>query len=147
MENRERISKIRQIIYRLNRERYGLESKLMQIGYLNPGALHWSYVNCRKENCRCQKGKEYWHGPYPYLTYVENKQIKRRYVNKEELPIVEEGARRYVIFWKNMAIIREINKTILKYLEEIRDIRIEEEKRLRRKVISESKKRSKRKSD
>jgi len=68
-----------------------------------------------------------------------------RYVGKEELSIVEEGASRYVVFWRNMARIREINKLILKYLEGIRDIRIEEEK-LRRKAINGNKKRDKRKS-
>jgi len=146
MKHREQLSKIRQRINQLSQERVTLETKLMRIGYLNPGALYWRYIECRKRGCQCQKDKKYRHGPYPYLTYVEEGRIKVRYVGKEELSIVEEGASRYVVFWRNMARIREINKLILKYLESIRDIRIEEEKKLRRKAINGNKKRDKRKS-
>lgn len=132
MKNNEKISNCRQKIYQLGQERKLVESKLMQIGYLNPGAFYWRYTECRKEGCRCQKDKEYRHGPYPYLTYVEDGKIKVRYVGKEELPIVEQGASRYVTFWKGMARIREINKIILKYLEQIKEIRIGEEKNIRK---------------
>ena len=147
MKYREEISRTRQKIYQLNQERQTLESKLMRTEYLNPGALYWRYIECRKEKCRCKKDKKYRHGPYPYLTYVENGKVRVGYVGKEELSIVEQGASRYVTFWKNMARMREINKLILKYLEQIRDIRIEDEKKLRRKVIIESKKGSKRRSN
>ena len=132
---REQISKIRQKIYNLAKERYRLEGILMRTGYLNSGSLVLRYMSCGKASCKCSKGKQYRHGPYPYLTYVEKGQIKVRYVGKEELPIVEEGAKRYIIFHKGMARIRAINKEILKLLEQIKKYRVEEQEKIRKEAL------------
>jgi len=132
---REEISKIRQKIYNLDKKRNYLEGILMRIGYLNRGSLVWRYMICSKSNCKCRRGKKYRHGPYPYLTYVKEGEVKVRYVGRKELPVVEEGTKRYVIFYKGMAKIREINKDILKLLELIRDNRVKEEEKLRKEAI------------
>lgn len=41
-------------------------------------------VKCGKSNCKCARGKEYWHGPYSYACWREDGEMKWEYIGPVE---------------------------------------------------------------
>lgn len=105
------ISRIRQAIARLRKERDQLETWLMGIrGKLVEGCLSERYTECRKGNCKCTKGEP--HGPFLYMSVNVKGKIKYRYVGKKEDKKIVEGLRRYKTFQSKLEKLRKTGKEL-----------------------------------
>ena len=102
------VSKTRQVIRRLRRERDNLEQQLVGFrGKLVEGCLSERYTECRKGNCKCTRGQP--HGPFLYMTVKGRGKPKYRYVGKtSDVPIVE-GLHRYRSFQSKLEQLRKTN--------------------------------------
>jgi hypothetical protein len=59
------ISKIRQSVYKLNKERWELLEKIMQSGNLLKASFYERHTKCGSKNCKCSQGE--LHGPFPWI--------------------------------------------------------------------------------
>jgi hypothetical protein len=51
-----------------------------------PGFIETRYVKCGRSNCHCAIGKG--HGPYHYWVYKSGKRKFKKYIKRDELPII-----------------------------------------------------------
>ncbi len=121
----EAISKIRQQIGKLMKERYRLENENLRIRYMLKGSLITHYKKCGSSSCICREGK--LHGPYWYLSYKEGDKSNLRYINVKNLVKVERLAKNYKRFQSNLARINKINGEIRKLMGEIREMLLSKE--------------------
>ena len=61
-----------------------------------PGFIETRYIKCGRSNCHCTTGKG--HGPYHYWVYKSGNRKFKKYVKRDDLPIIsariEERRRR-----------------------------------------------------
>jgi hypothetical protein len=51
-----------------------------------PGFIETRYIKCGRSNCHCSTSKG--HGPYHYWIYKNGNQRFKKYVKKEDLPVI-----------------------------------------------------------
>ncbi|MEW6687244.1 MAG: DUF6788 family protein [Candidatus Edwardsbacteria bacterium] len=120
----ERISRIRQLLYRYRKEQEGLIWELACPSSMVIGTFYRVYKTCGKPNCCCKKGKR--HGPFPALYSSIGGKRKLKMVRREDVAEVEQKAKAYKRYQGNLRIIRQFNREIDKLLKEIRGYYLEE---------------------
>jgi hypothetical protein len=51
-----------------------------------PGFIETRYIKCGRSNCHCTTGKG--HGPYHYWVYKSGNRKFKKYVKRDDLPII-----------------------------------------------------------
>ncbi len=125
------ISDLRQEISILREERVKAENRLMQAKDMLAASLILRKVICGNPNCRCQEGKP--HGPYPYLSEKIKGKTRLTYIRKRDLEKIEKKTQEYRLFQKRLEYIRHLNRIIDDLFKRIREMRIEESKRIKTK--------------
>lgn len=72
------MSRLKQKVNSLMRQRNQLEERLIRSGPLLKGSLFEQYRKCGKSGCKCERGER--HGPYPYLVVGKGKARRLTYV-------------------------------------------------------------------
>ena len=72
-----------------------IRSKIAQIGLACSGTLHTRKKCCGRPNCRCAKGKDYWHGPYHEWTRRRDGKLVHTILAPEQLEILEPAIANY----------------------------------------------------
>lgn len=119
-----KISKLRQAVNQLSKERYFLEKKCMNIRFMIKGTLLLREKYCLKPGCKCTKGK-----PHPPLTYLSKSvggKTNYRYIRKKDEYRVTKGVDNYHRYQKSLQRIRQINRQIEDLLNKIRDGQLKE---------------------
>ena len=114
------LSKIRQRVGKLIRERDCLERDNLHLRDIIKGTVIKHYKKCGSKRCICREGK--LHGPYWYLSYKEENKSNLKYINKKDLVRISRLAGNYKKFQSNMTRIKRMNKEIGKLMGEIREI-------------------------
>jgi hypothetical protein len=92
------LSRFRQSVLELQRQRQKLESCLLERFPLVGGSLAVVYKVCGKPGCRCAQTKEQRHGPFLYLSFTKKGKGRTIHLPKKwEEPVREgvEATRRY----------------------------------------------------
>ncbi|GFP32057.1 hypothetical protein HKBW3S42_00362 [Candidatus Hakubella thermalkaliphila] len=108
------ISKMRQEMGRLSRERWGLEKELAGVlsrKFLLKGSLVQKYKACNKPGCRCTRGE--LHGPFCYLSVSQGGKTKMIFIKKHLWSQAKELSTNYRQWRKKRARIAQINREIL----------------------------------
>lgn len=114
------ISKIRQEMGRLSRERWGLEKELAGVlsrKSLLKGSLVQKYKACNKLGCRCTRGE--LHGPFCYLSVSQGGKTKMIFIKKQHWSQAKELSTNYRQWRKRRARIAQINKQILALIDQM----------------------------
>lgn len=115
------VSRLRQELWQLNRERARLQGELCHPGKMIRGTISQIYKRCSNRNCRCWRENKR-HGPYLYLMEpIGDGKHRTRHVRVEDWVRVERLVKEYVDFQKRMARIRKINYRIFEILKKIRE--------------------------
>lgn len=120
VNHKDEISRARQKLTILNRERARYIFSLIHGKPMVQGLPHYVYRRCGNKNCKCAKGQK--HGPYPALSVNKDGGQKIVMVKKADVLTVLEEARRYKTYQEMLAKIRKINKEIDGLLEEIKKL-------------------------
>lgn len=115
------LSRLRQKIYELNKERRVLLNKVMKPGEMIKGSLYQMARSCGNPNCKCARGEKHvsW-----YLSCRVGGRTKLFYVGRIPSVRIHEGARRYQNHQKLLAKIRKIDNDISRFLNQIRDMMV-----------------------
>jgi len=113
------ISQIRQKIYRLQRERQKIETRLMRIPVMTKGSLSHVYNVCGTPTCKCKKGER--HGPYPLLSFKIGDKKTTRFIKKEDAKRIEKEVRSYRTFQAGLTRLQQISEAIKNYFHQIRE--------------------------
>jgi hypothetical protein len=114
------ISKIRQEMGRLSRERWGLERELAGVlsrKFLLKGSLVQKYKACNKQGCRCTRGE--LHGPFCYLSVSQEGKTKMIFIKRHLWSQAAELSTNYRQWRKKRARIAQINKQILALIDQM----------------------------
>ncbi len=112
------ISKIRQKLSILNKQRSMHIFSLVHGNPLVHGLPHNVFRKCGKNNCKCATGKR--HGPYPALSVNKEGRQKIVMIKKADVGTILEEAGRYKYFQETLAKIRRINKEVDELLEKVK---------------------------
>lgn len=118
------ISKLRQAVNRLSKDRYFLEKECMNIRFMIKGTLLLREKYCLKPGCKCTRGE-----PHPPLTYLSKSvggKTYYRYIKKRNEYRVKKGVDNYHRYQKSLQRIREIDREIENLLNQIRDGQLKE---------------------
>lgn len=94
-----------------------LKSKIISKELILNGSLTKQYKQCGKNNCRCRKEKEHWHGPYWIWTRklkgkTITKTIKKEQVTQIKKAIKEMKELKLIIEkWRAESLV-EIEKSV-----------------------------------
>lgn len=116
------VSKIRQRVGKLMRERYGLEQKNLAMRDMIKGSLIKHYKKCGSKSCICTEGN--LHGPYWYLSYKEGDKSVLKYIYKKDLTKTNHLAASYKRFQSDITRIKRLNKEIGELMADMRQILI-----------------------
>ncbi|MBY9000654.1 MAG: hypothetical protein KGD64_07055 [Candidatus Heimdallarchaeota archaeon] len=96
-----------------------IENRLEMLGRDEPifGFVSSKYIKCGKQNCKCEQGKQYLHGPYYYLR-MEPEYRYSKYLGKR-IPTNIEG--RIDVGNRIKDLIRK-KKKLLETLEKLENI-------------------------
>ena len=103
------LSKIRQRVGKLIRERNCLERDNLHLRDIIKGTVIKHYKKCGSKRCICKEGK--LHGPYWYLSYKEENKSNLKYINKKDLVRISRLAGNYKKFQSNITRIRSEEHT------------------------------------
>jgi hypothetical protein len=117
----EDLSRLRGEIRALQKERFKIEISLLRPLPMVPYSLVTAYFPCGKPNCRCKKGKRYFHGPYFYLSQHRAGKTRNIYISEKDLVRVKVLADRYKVYESSLTRIRRINQEILTLLKKIEE--------------------------
>ncbi|HPP12680.1 MAG TPA: hypothetical protein PKW42_08110 [bacterium] len=117
----EEISNLRAEIRSLQKERFKIELSLLRPLPMVAYSLIKARFPCGKANCRCKKGKRYFHGPYYYLSRHRLGRTKNIYIREKELARISVLAGRYKEYERCLTRIRRINQKILSLLKKIEE--------------------------
>ena len=107
------ISILRKRIARLKTEREQLEGKLLHTkDAMVDCSLIKRYVQCSKPGCRCQRGKDKWHGPFYYASRKVSGKTAYRYVSKGKWYETSLRANSYKKYQRRLSGVRQINREI-----------------------------------
>ncbi len=116
------LSKLRQKLNRLAKERKEYEDIIMKHNRLIKGSLVEQYKVCGKKGCRCQQGEK--HGPYYYLSDKVKGKTKLLPVT-EELFKVKQKALNYREFRKAREKWVKVNASMLYLIDQIEEAKKE----------------------
>lgn len=111
------LSKIRQRISQLGKNREVLETRIMNTGSLVKASYYERFMICGKPNCRCTRGEK--HGPVPWVTGKKGGKIVSTSVPAENVTKVKEMAQNYKDFRKAQKEIAKINAEIDSLIQKI----------------------------
>ncbi|MBT9171270.1 MAG: hypothetical protein DDT18_01642 [Actinobacteria bacterium] len=114
------ISRMRQEMGRLSRERWGLEKELAGVlsrKFLLKGSLVQKYKACNKPGCRCTRGE--LHGPFCYLSVSQGGKTRMIFIKKQHWLRAKELSTNYRQWRKKRATIAQINKQILALIDQM----------------------------
>ncbi|MCM8824462.1 MAG: hypothetical protein NC822_07315 [Candidatus Omnitrophica bacterium] len=117
----ENLSKLRVEIRSLQKQRFKIELSLLRPLPMVDYSLITAYFPCGKSNCRCKKGKRYFHGPYYYLSQHRFGKTKNIYIKQKDLGRISILAGRYKEYESSLTKIRRINQKILSLLKKIEE--------------------------
>lgn len=117
------LSRLRQRIGYLNRERYKLLEKMMKMEGMVQGSLYQMKRVCGSANCKCVRGEKHtaW-----YLSRLVAGKTRLSYVGKIVPLRIQEQVEAYRNYQKGLARIRKIDKEVPELLNEYRDRQVEE---------------------
>ena len=116
------LSKLRQKINRLTKERAEHEKTIMKHNTLIKGSLVEQYKVCGKKGCRCQKGEK--HGPYYYLSNKIQGKTQLLPVTKD-LSKIKQKALNYRDFRKAREKWVKVNASMLNLIDQIEEAKKE----------------------
>lgn len=116
------LSKLRQKINRLTKERAEHEKTIMKHNTLIKGSLVEQYKVCGKKGCRCQKGEK--HGPYYYLSNKIQGKTQLLPVTKD-LSKIKQKALNYRDFRKAREKWVKVNAFMLNLIDQIEEAKKE----------------------
>jgi len=114
------ISRVRQEMGRLSRERWDLERELAGVlsrKFLLKGSLVQKYKACNKQGCRCTRGE--LHGPFYYLSLSQAGKTKMIFIKRQHWPKVAELSTNYRQWRKRRARIVKINREMLALIDQL----------------------------
>lgn len=111
---KEEISRLRQKVSVLSKERAKLEAKILKLGPMMEGSLLRRYTRCKKPGCSCEKGKP--HGPYFAISGKVMGKTKLIYLAKGKLYEISSQLKENSKFRRLRGKIRKINVEILELL-------------------------------
>ena len=118
------ISRLRQQVYNLNKERERLENTLLQPRKMIRGSVYEIYKKCGNKRCKCAHGD--LHGPFKGLSLTTKGKRTFKFIRREDERQVSEEAENYRLYQKQMASIRKINQEIFSTLKKIRDSKVKD---------------------
>ena len=124
IKGNEKVSRIRQNIYHLNKERDATLWKLLEPAPMITGSFYEVFKTCSKPNCRCQKGHR--HGPFAALNICIDGKQRLKMVRKADVAVVKKKALAYRTCQRGLARIRKLNKEIDCLLEKVKHIFLED---------------------
>ena len=68
-----------------------LKSKIISKDLILNGSVIEQYKQCGKPNCRCHKGRGYWHGPYWVWTRKEEGKTITKNLSSEQARLVKKA--------------------------------------------------------
>ena len=122
----ERISRIRQRIYYLLKEKSAIVWNLPEPKAMILGSFYKVYRTCSHANCCCKRGKK--HGPFWALSMSIDGKRSLKMVKKGDVDEVREKAFAYKDFQKGLAKIHKLNKELDGLLEKMKESFMEEYK-------------------
>lgn len=116
------LSRLRQKIHRLDKERRELLKKVLHPRKMIQGSLYRMRRSCGKPGCRCAKGDKHvsW-----YLSRAVEGKTKLTYIGRIVPAWLEQRVRRYQRHHKVLARIRKIDAEISSSLNKLRDARVQ----------------------
>ncbi len=75
---------------RKKRKHENLKKRIANVGIVIPGTIRETYLQCGRQNCRCQKSKEHFHGPYFLWDRRVEGKLSSKSLPKELIPIYQE---------------------------------------------------------
>ena len=116
------LSKLRQQLHLLARERAEHEKVIMKHNTLIKGSFVEQYKTCGKKGCRCQRGEK--HGPNYYVSNKIEGKTKLLPV-KEDLDKVKKKTLNYREFRKAREKWIKVNASMLKLIDQIEEAKKE----------------------
>jgi len=100
-------------VVRLKSEREQLERKLLHSkDAMTDCSLIKRYVRCSRPGCRCQQGKDKWHGPFYYASRKVSGKTVYEYVSKDKWYETSQKAGSYKKYQQRLARARQINREL-----------------------------------
>lgn len=99
---------------KLKKKRQELTKSMPAWGEIIRGTVYGYYAPCGKAKCRCKEKKEYYHGPYYYLSFGDKGKTKMYLLHRNIKRKVEHGVKQYEKLWENLCEISKINLELLK---------------------------------
>lgn len=121
MKKRE-LSRLRQKVGILDRERGILRNKLLHPRDMVKGSVFEMMKSCGNPGCRCMKGEK--HGPFKCLSVPEEGKKRIVFIRKEDKFWVVQEAEKYKKYQQKMARLRKISQEIYEILKKIRDSKV-----------------------
>ncbi len=112
------LSKLRQRVYQLDKERNKLLSKILRSGKMVRGSLYQMRRGCGNPNCKCARGEKHvsW-----YLSQQIEGKTKLTYIGRIVPAWFEDLVHRYQHHQKILVRIHKIDTEISNSLNELRD--------------------------
>lgn len=116
------LSKLRQKVYQLNRERSNLLNRVLRPGKMVRGSLYQMGRCCGNPNCKCTRGEKHisW-----YLSQRIEGKTRLTYIGKIVPVWFSEQVHRYQHHQKILAQIRKIDTEISNSLNKLRDTMVQ----------------------
>jgi len=113
------LTDLRMQVVALRKERYQLETNLLNPPEMTAGTINTQYRTCGKANCKCMNKKNpVKHGPYHYRVEPSGKKILQTYLKDESLIRKLKNYQRYY-HWQ--LAYKKTQQEILDRFQEIRD--------------------------
>jgi hypothetical protein len=114
------ISKVRQSLFKLNKERWELLEQIMQPGKLLKAQFYERRTKCGSTGCKCASGE--LHGPFPWI-YRNRKgeKLVSTSCNADRVEEAKQCSGNYKKFLKMSKEIQKINEEITSLISKIED--------------------------
>jgi len=122
----EKLSRIRQRVYHLQKEKGAIVWNLLNSKPMILGSFYKVYRTCGHANCCCKRGKK--HGPFWALSKSLKGKRSLKMVKQKDIEAVREKALSYKNFQKGLAKIHKLNNELDNFLEKVKQSYLEEYK-------------------
>ncbi len=119
---KEELSRMRQKVAILDRERRILQNRLLHPRDMVKGSIFEMMKSCGNPGCKCMKGEK--HGPFKCLSVPEGGKKRIVFIRKEDGFWVAEEAANYKKYQQKMARLRKISQEIYEILKKVRDWKV-----------------------
>lgn len=106
------LSRCRQNLLGLQKERTKLEVFLLGSKHMVEGSIVKVRRVCGKSNCRCATSKRYWHGPYIFLSLSREGKTRMIHIPKIMEEIVCKGVEDAKLYRKAYKRWQEIQRSV-----------------------------------